>query len=236
MAEGEDDSPRDLGALVVPAAGGLVETGDLWEPYCLSDPGGGRVEPVSEFLRDLQAAGRPATTQRSYSLALLRWFRFTWAVDVPWDQATRTEARDFCRYLQLSDKPGRQRAVPSPVPGKRPASAKYAPSTVAHCETVCRSFYYYHLDAGTGPIVNPFPLARPGRVNAHHNPMDPFPRQKAGLFRPRVPRRVPRQIPDCGVQRTVRPAALAPGPGTGGVLGVHWSACLGAAHGPVLGG
>jgi site-specific recombinase XerD len=54
----------------------------------------------------------------------------------------------------------------------------------------------YHLEAGTGPIVNPFPMARPGRVNAHHNPMDPFPRQKAGLFRPRVPRRVPRQIPD----------------------------------------
>ena len=44
--------------------------------------------------------------------------------------------------------------------------------------------------------MNPFPLARPGRANAHHNPMDPFPRQKAGLFRPRVPRRVPRQIPD----------------------------------------
>ena len=88
-----------------PQPGRLVETGDLWEPYCLSDPGGGRVEPVSEFLRDLQAAGRPATTQRSYSLALLRWFRFTWAVDVPWDQATRTEARDFCRCLQLAASP-----------------------------------------------------------------------------------------------------------------------------------
>ena len=60
---------------MVPAAGALVETGDPWEPYYLSDPGGGRVGPVSEFLRDLQAAGRPATTQRSYSLALLRWFR-----------------------------------------------------------------------------------------------------------------------------------------------------------------
>ena len=67
---------------------------------------------------------------------------------------------------------------------------------MAHCETVCRGFYAYHLEAGTGPIVNPFPLARPGRAHAHHNPMDPFPRQKAGLFRPRVPRRVPKQIPD----------------------------------------
>jgi site-specific recombinase XerD len=44
--------------------------------------------------------------------------------------------------------------------------------------------------------VNPFPLARANRAHAHHNPLDPFPNQKAGLFRPRVPRRVPRQIPD----------------------------------------
>jgi integrase len=67
---------------------------------------------------------------------------------------------------------------------------------VAHCETVCRSFYAYHLEAGTGPIVNPFPLARAGRAHAHHNPLDPFPRRKSGLFRPRVPKTVPRQIPD----------------------------------------
>jgi hypothetical protein len=53
----------------------LVQTGDLWEPYYLSDPDGVPVGPVSEYLRELQATGRPATTQRSYSLALLRWFR-----------------------------------------------------------------------------------------------------------------------------------------------------------------
>jgi len=185
-----------MGSLVVPAAGALVATGDLWEPYYLSDPGGGRVGPVSEYLRDLQAAGRPGTTQRSYALALLRWFRFTWAVGVPWSRATRAEARDFCRYLQLADKPARPRTETVAVPGKRPPSARFAPSTAAHCETVCRSFYAYHLEAGTGPIVNPFPLARPGRAHAHHSPMDPFPRQRAGLFRPRVPQRIPRQIPD----------------------------------------
>src|SRR5579859_5890799 len=198
MAEAEVDAVRDLGSLVVPAAGSLVETGDLWEPYCLSDPGGGRVEPVSEFLRDLQAAGRPAATQRSYSLALLRWFRFTWAVDVPWDQATRREARDFCRYLQLAGKPGRQLAA---VGGKRSASGKYAPSTVAHCETVCRGFYAYHLEAGTGPIVNPFPLARPGRAHAHHNPMEAFPKQKAGPVPPEGPPARSEADPRRGVQR-----------------------------------
>ena len=144
---------------------------------------------MSGYLRDLQAAGRPATTQRSYSFVPLRWFRFCWAVGVPWDQATRAEAWDFCRHLQLAARP----ALPQDAAG---AAGKYAPSTAAHCETVCRSFYAYHLEAGTGPIVNLFPLARPGRAHAHHNPMDPFPGQKSGLFRPRVPQRVPRQIPD----------------------------------------
>jgi len=193
---GCDDLPRDLGSLVVPAAGSLAETGDPWEPYRLTGPDGVRVEAVSEFLRDLQAAGRPATTQRSYGLALLRWFRFTWAVDVRWDRVTRTEARDFCRWVQLAGKPGGARARAVTVPGKRPGGTRYASSTVAHCETVCRGFYSYHVEAGTGPLVNPFPLARPGRANAHHNPMDPFGGQRAGLFRPRVPRRLPRQIPD----------------------------------------
>ena len=195
MTEGEVDPVRDLGSLVVPAAGALVETGDLWEPYYLSGPDGSRVGPVSEFLRDLQAASRPATTQRSYSLALLRWFRFTWAIEVPWNQATRVEARDFCRWIQIADKPGGPLGA-APAPGRRTAGTTYAPATVAHCETVCRGFYAYHLEAGTGPIVNPFPLARPGRAHAHHNPMDPFPKQRSGLFRPRVPRRVPKQIPD----------------------------------------
>jgi site-specific recombinase XerD len=62
---------------------------------------------------------------------------------------------------------------------------------------VLRGFYEYHLQAGTGPVVNPFPLARPGvRAHAHHNPMEPFGKVRAGLFRPRLARRVPRQIPD----------------------------------------
>ncbi|MEO3858478.1 hypothetical protein ABGB08_26490 [Acrocarpospora sp. B8E8] len=47
----------------------------------------------------------------------------------------------------------------------------------AHSETVLRAFYDLHQDAGTGPIINPFPLHRSrrgGRPNAHHNPMETF--------------------------------------------------------------
>src|SRR5271165_2092095 len=49
----------------------------------------------------------------------------------------------------------------------------YAPSVRAHSETVLRCFYQFHLEAGSGPVINPFPL-----------------------YRPRVPSRIPRSVPD----------------------------------------
>jgi integrase len=211
----EGDVSRNLLVLGVPRVGGLRETGDLWEPYQLVDAGGVVVTAVAAYLRDLQAAGRPAVTQRSYGMDLLRWFRFCWAVGVSWDQATRAEARDFSRWIQITGKPalpgrpqrgdqppgaaapaGKPPAGPNPVTGKPALARTYAPATVLHCETVLRGFYDYHLEAGTGPIVNPFPLARAGRAHAHHNPMDRFGAERAGLFRPRMPRRFPRHIPD----------------------------------------
>ena len=54
---------------------------------------------------------------------------------------------------------------------------------MAHCETVLRSFYDFHLEAGSGPMVNPFPLVRDrrhGRAQAHHNPMQPLARERSG--------------------------------------------------------
>lgn len=204
----QEDPQRDLGSLVVRRVGALLDTGDLWEPYRLLDPSGEPVTAAAAYFGELQAAGRSMATQRSYGLALLRWFRFLWAVELPWREATRTEARDFSRWIQGMAKPVRPHwrspdkapvAKPTavnPVTGKRPPGRNYAPSTIAHCETVLRGFYAYHLEAGTGPVVNPFPLARAGRAHAHHNPMDRFEGQRVGLYRPRQPKRLPRQIPD----------------------------------------
>lgn len=204
----EEDPYRDLRSLVVRRVGSLVATDDPWDPYRLLDSSGVPVAAAAAYLGELQAAGRSAATQRSYGMALLRWFRFLWAVEVPWREATRVEARDFSRWVQITAKPARShwrapdrplvvkpKAV-NPVTGKRPPGGTYASSTIAHCETVLRSFYAYHLEAGTGPLVNPFPLARAGRAHAHHNPMDRFERHRAGLYRPRQPKRIPRQIPD----------------------------------------
>ena len=197
IGDGEELDLRDLAVLVVPAAGALRETGNRLEPYQLVDPAGVPVLAVSSYFRDLQAAGRSAATVRSYGMDLLRWFRFVWAAEVPWDQATRAEARDFCRWLQAGGKPGRPRGRgPSAV---MPPGRPYAATVRAHSETVLRGFYDFHLDAGTGPIMNPFPLDRArrgGRAHAHHNPMEPYRDQRAGLYRPRLPSRVPRSIPD----------------------------------------
>ncbi len=200
---GEGGPERDLAALVVPQSGRLVATGNRYEPYRLLDSDGAVVEAATAWFRDLLAAGRAASTVRSYGLDLLRWFRFCWSDSgVAWDRATRAEARDFSRWLQVAGK--------QPRPHWRTASAggpvavagageAYAPSVRAHSETVLRSFYDFHRDAGTGPVINPFPLDRSrrgGRAHAHHNPMEPYGNERSGLYRPRVPSRIPRSIPD----------------------------------------
>ena len=88
----------------------------------------------------------------------------------------------------------------NPVTGKiRAERSATAVTTRAHSETVLRVFYDFHRDAGTGPMVNPFPLSRDrrgGRANAHHNPMEPFRNERVGLYRPRLVKRIPRCIPD----------------------------------------
>lgn len=80
---GEEE--RDLAALVVARVGSLEETGDPWDPYRLLGPDGVAVGPVGAYLKELQAAGRSAATQRSYEMDLMRWFRFLWAVEVSWE-------------------------------------------------------------------------------------------------------------------------------------------------------
>ena len=179
-----------------------MATGNRYEPYQVVDPDGVVMDGAAQFFRDLLAAGKAESTVRSYGTDLLRWFRFCWAVRVDWDRATRTEARDFSRWLQVAGKQSRPHWRAGPLAAVSVGAAggeAYAPSVRAHSETVLRSFYGFHLDAGTGPVINPFPLDRSrrhGRAHAHHNPMEPYRNERSGLYRPKVPSRVPRSIPD----------------------------------------
>jgi len=192
----------DPAGLVVPLAGRLVVTGDRWEPYRLVDGDGTAVDSAGAYFGHLQAAGRAELTVRSYGMDLLRWF--LWAAGVAWDRATRSEGRDFCRWLQLAGKPVRPHWRERDRPRRDDVAGSalgevYAPSVRAHSETVLRAFYDFHREAGTGPLVNPFPLDRSrrgGRAHAHHNPMEPYHPEHSGMYRPAVPSRIPRSVPD----------------------------------------
>ena len=164
-------------------AGGAAGAGRLRRPAICSCPtasltrDGVVVEPAAAFFAELAACGRPATTQRSYGMDLLRWFRFLWAVGVGWDRgdpgrgagllpvaaghgqagaaALAVSGRRRCRVGPAAAAAGVNAVTGKPSPGDR-----YEAATAAHCESVLRGFYDFHLEAGTGPMVNPFPLAR----------------------------------------------------------------------------
>ncbi|MFD3720097.1 hypothetical protein [Streptomyces sp. NPDC058674] len=168
---------RDLRSFALPESGQLLATGDVWEPYRLVDQHGLRVEPVAVYFKDLLAADTPATTLRSYGNDLLRWWRFLWALDIEWDRAVREDARDFMLWMHLAGKPVRVHwrrrdtptgdgrpalkaapaapvpGSPNPVTGKPTIGTKYAASTRAHCETVLRTFYDFHLASNSGSLL-----------------------------------------------------------------------------------
>ncbi len=194
---------RDVATVVVAQVGRLVTSSDPWAPFQVLDAEGVPVAGVSAFLAELQAASRSPATLRSYGMDLLRWLRFGWAVGVAWDQASRAEARDFAVWMQVAGKPGRPHWRHPEVaadPMTAGVRACYSAAVRAHSETVLRAFYDFHRDVGTGPALNPFPLdrirRRGGRVGAHHNPMEPHRNERSGAYRPNLPSKVPRSVPD----------------------------------------
>lgn len=189
---------------MVPRVGRVCEVDDPVVSYRVLDAGGVEVEPVTGYLREMVGRGCPATTVRSYAYDLLRWFRFLWAVGVAWERAERIDARDFLWWVANAPKPRRRRRSgrPAPAPGSvNPITGKPYPgvtlgvATHNHNETVARTFYDYHAELGQGPVLNPFPV-RTARRGAGHNPMQPWPRTRTGVYRRRQPDRVPRSIPD----------------------------------------
>jgi hypothetical protein len=172
---------RDVSQLVVPRVGRVVpHVGEVpsWE---LQDVAGEPVVPVVQYLTEFAARDMSPASVHSYALALLRWHRMLWALEVGWNKATTAETRDFVLWMRQARK--RRPAEPSMhVPGsvnaktgKRYPGDGYAPRTINHNLTVVREFYAFHLDAGRGPVRNPVPERRDPqtglRFGAHHNPL-----------------------------------------------------------------
>ena len=170
------------------------------------DGAGLPIEPVVEFLRELLACGGSAASCRSYGFDLLRWFRFLAAVDVAWSRAQRSEVRDFVLWLRVCHNPARDRhRHDTPAPGtvnartgKTSLADGYAPATINHAVSVVSAFYDFHLLSGQGPVVSPVPArSREGRrLDAHHNPLEPFRLHGRGSYRQKQPDREPRAVPD----------------------------------------
>ncbi|MFF6786943.1 hypothetical protein [Streptomyces sp. NPDC012510] len=152
------------------------------------------------------ASGNSPASCRSYGYDLLRWFRFLAAVGIAGNRAQRVDVRDFVLWLRTAHNPARDRRRPdAPAAGsvnlrtgKPYLPAGYAPATVNHALSVISAFYDFHLQTGEGPLVSPVPpQSRSGRrLNAHHNPLEPFHLQRRGAYRQKQPDRPPRAVPD----------------------------------------
>ena len=158
---------RCVDDLVVPRVGRVEGVCGGPVPYRLVDGRGGEVLAVGEFLRDLTACDCSPATARSYAFELLSWLRFLWAVEVEWDRATRTEARDYALWLGRTLKPARLRREDAPAPGavnavtgKTVPAQTYAPATRRHARAVIHAFYEYHRVQHGRPLINPFPAGR----------------------------------------------------------------------------
>lgn len=62
----------------------------------------------------------------------------------------------------------------NPITRKAYLDDSHRPRTVRHAMAVLRGFYEYWADIGEGPVANPVQRGVRARLNAHHNPMDPF--------------------------------------------------------------
>jgi integrase/recombinase XerD len=200
----EPGAERELDSVVLPCWGAVVEA-DGVVPWLVVDDAGAPVEPIRRFLRDFVARGNRAGSVRSYAYGLLRWWRWLIVAGVEWDKATSAEVRDLVLWLARAQKPRRSARTASaatagtvnPVTRKRYLDDSYQPRTVRHSNAVIRSFYEFWIEAGGGPLINPVPLdRRGGRVNAHHNPLEPFRAEGRIRYNPKVPRQRPREIPD----------------------------------------
>lgn len=103
------------------------------------------------------------------------------------------DVRDFVLWLRTCHNPARDRRRPdAPTPGSLHArtgkpylKTGYAPATINHAVSVLAVFYDHHLQTGQGPRVSPVPpQSRDGhRLEAHHNPLEPFRLHRRGAYR-----------------------------------------------------
>lgn len=190
-------------------ATGRVAARDNMPWFTVFDGHGVELVEVTDWLLVLTAQDVSHHTLRAYAMSLLRFLRFAWAVDVPWDAVTEAEVRDFVLWAKQAKKfTGNKREGPprgrvNLVTGKRYASDRYSPTTINHTLTAVQEFYSFQSELGRGPLINPVPGAGQRR-HAGHAPDEDFRHSRRASLRQREPDRVPRSIPDAAFNRFFR--------------------------------
>ncbi len=185
----------------VPAFSVVEHSGDT-PPYQITDSSGTVEESVSAFLRDLIASDRSPATVKTYVFALCAWLNFLHSRCKSWQSATREELRDYVLFLRSAENPYRFRHRPgapepggvNPRTGKPYLAAGYKPATINHRLSVIHSFYAFQQHVTQDQTFALSLVDR--RRNAHHNPLEPWPQHRRGLYRQRQPKRVPRALTD----------------------------------------
>lgn len=202
--------PRHVERLDVPRLGAVVRgsaPSDL--PWRLVDADGADVESARLWLVEMRASDYSAATLRAYAYDLLSWLRFIDAVDVPWQQATRWEVRDWVRWHQVHENPQRRRNVTNArsrppagsvngTTGKPYLAGNYSRATVNRMLSSLSGFYEFAITADLGPLANPVPKSRAQltREDPRRNPMDPPRRGRRAPYRQKVVQRTPRALSD----------------------------------------
>lgn len=189
----------------------VQQPGDIPQ-WIVVDGDGNAVASCTEFLLDFAVRDMSNSSAKSYSNALLRWFRFLWSSDISWVMATRSDVRDFVLWMKQATKPRRRaprKHIPgtvNPVTGKRYPGDGYASATINHNLSVISAFYDFHVHAGSGPLSNPVPNRSGGaeRYAAHHNPMRLLPNERRGDYRQKSPELTPRHLSDRDVENVFR--------------------------------
>lgn len=195
----KDQDPRRIEDLVVVQFGEVRANKQTAEGVQVVDASGTEIAPISRFLRNLLVDGCSVATCRSYAMDLLRWWRFLAAINVSWDAASREDWTDFLLWMgwvvpHHGGPPGRAPELPPLGTSRR----GYAARTINHNTTVVAGFYDFHIRRSVGVEANPVPADRPGggRRNAHHDPRLPFDTTRRARGRRRIPRHMPRSVPD----------------------------------------
>ena len=185
----------------------VEETPEAFVPVQVQGPDSAPVVEINDFLLYLATCGRSGYTLRSYARGLAHFFDWLRTVGKQSDDATRHMVGQYIAAFSQAPKyrPGTRHVPEASQPIKdsrtRGSGESRRPRTINHRLSVLASFFAFCIrrdqDRGSGPwFQRANPIYSPAGTEGRHGltGRDRPPRGRAGEFRRRVPREIPRSL------------------------------------------